>query len=157
MKEMGVPILTEANNGTGSGAMISPSCISSANQSRSDARTTYFDAAIDRDNLHIATEQTVTLVLLEGSQRSIPIHANTPFHSLMRARGVEVMAPEVSRYPSLTFSQVHSFLFQAHEAKCHLCSRGHLSRRCCPVAHSPTALRGWTGISLEGHEYCRPD
>lgn len=92
MKEMGVLILTEANNGTGTGAMISPSCTSSTNQSRSDARTAYFDTAIDRNNLHVASEQTVSLVLLESSQRTLPIHTNAPFHSLVRARGVEVIA-----------------------------------------------------------------
>lgn len=65
MEEMGLSIISEPNDGTCIGAMINPSSMSVQNQSRSDGRTAYFDPVIDRSNLHIATGQTVTRILLE--------------------------------------------------------------------------------------------
>lgn len=65
MVEMGSSITSEPNDGTCLGAMINPSSMSTQNQSRSDGRTAYFDPVIDRPNLDVATEQTVTQILLE--------------------------------------------------------------------------------------------
>lgn len=75
---MGLSIISEPNDGTCIGAMINPSSMSVQNQSRSDGRTAYFDPVIDRSNLHIATEQTVTRILLETVDQ------------LQKAVGVEV-------------------------------------------------------------------
>jgi choline dehydrogenase-like flavoprotein len=69
------------------GAMIVPSSILPKNQSRSDSRTSYIDDAIDRPNLHLATEQTATRIHIERTDSSIAL---PPFGKLMRASGVEV-------------------------------------------------------------------
>lgn len=63
---------------------MNPSSMSVQNQSRSDGRTAYLDPVIDRPNLHIATEQTVTQILLETADQ------------LQKAVGVEVCGVEVS-------------------------------------------------------------
>ncbi|ROW09451.1 hypothetical protein VMCG_02192 [Cytospora schulzeri] len=65
MADMGVSTISEPNDGTCIGAMINPSSMSVQDQSRSDGRTAYYDPAIDRSNLHVATQQTVTRILLE--------------------------------------------------------------------------------------------
>ncbi|ROW13238.1 hypothetical protein VPNG_04841 [Cytospora leucostoma] len=65
MVELNLSITSEPNDGTLFGAMMSPSSMSARNQSRFDGRTAYFDPVIQRPNLHIATEQTVTQILLE--------------------------------------------------------------------------------------------
>ena len=67
--------------------MIVPSSILPKNQSRSDSRTSYIDDAIDRPNLHLATEQTATRIHIERTDSSIAL---PPFGKLMRASGVEV-------------------------------------------------------------------
>lgn len=87
---MGVPILTEANNGTGAGAVIAPSSMTCTNQSRADGRTAYLDNVMDRVNLHISTEQTVTRILLEQFNDTIPTPGNPAFKKLQEAVGVEV-------------------------------------------------------------------
>lgn len=59
---------------------MSPSSMSAHNQSRSDSRTSYLDPVIDRPNLHIATEQTVTRVLLRsanGTQKAVGVEVCT--------------------------------------------------------------------------------
>lgn len=81
---MGSSITYEPNDGTCVGAMINPSSMSVQNQSRSDSRTAYLDPVIDRPNLHIATEQTVTQILLETVDE------------LQKAVGVEVCGIETS-------------------------------------------------------------
>lgn len=82
MEQMGVSILSEPNNGTTDGAFIAPSSIAAANQSRSDARVAYLDPVLERSNLHVATGQMATRILLE--QR------NTSYAQLQTAVGVEV-------------------------------------------------------------------
>lgn len=84
---MGVPIMSEPNNGTGDGAFIAPSSMSAQNQSRSDGRAAYLDEAIDRPNLHVATEQMVTRILLEGV--ATPDGNNSKFRKVQQAVGVE--------------------------------------------------------------------
>lgn len=90
MKQMGVSILSEPNNGTQNGAFVAPSSLSAANQSRSDARVAYFDTALDRPNLHLATEQMVTQILLAQEGTQLP-NSSTP--QLQTAIGVEVSTP----------------------------------------------------------------
>ncbi|KAF3767359.1 hypothetical protein M406DRAFT_237359, partial [Cryphonectria parasitica EP155] len=77
-EQLGVPALADPNNGTGGGAFINPSSMSASNQSRCDARVAYLDPVINRANLHIATEQMVTRLLLEQdadgtSQRAVGV------------------------------------------------------------------------------------
>lgn len=87
MASLGVPLLDDPNRGFGVGASIAPSSLHPQKQSRWDARTAYLDA-IDRPNLHLATEQTVTRILIERSNTTTP--AVPPFGQLRRASGVEV-------------------------------------------------------------------
>ncbi|CAG8979985.1 hypothetical protein HYALB_00005158 [Hymenoscyphus albidus] len=66
LEEMGIPILTDPNNGTASGAMLIPNSISPDNQTRSDARLGYFDGFIDsRPNFHVATGKHVYRLLMD--------------------------------------------------------------------------------------------
>lgn len=85
MAEMGLPLVSEPNDGTCVGAMINPSSMNAQNQSRCDSRTAYLDPVIDRPNLHVATEQMVTQVLLEEVDSP-----GSAFGRLQRAVGVEV-------------------------------------------------------------------
>lgn len=66
MRELGIPILDDINNGLAAGAALIPNNIHPENQSRSDARVTYYDPFVSRPNFHIATTQFVTRVLIEA-------------------------------------------------------------------------------------------
>lgn len=65
MEELGIPIFPEPNNGTGYGAFLAPSSLTADNQSRSDSRVAYADSAIDRPNLHLASQQMVQKIILD--------------------------------------------------------------------------------------------
>jgi len=87
LQELGIPILTDPNNGTAAGGMLIPDSIHPENQTRSYARLDYYDGFIDsRPNLHVATQQHVMRII-----------ANTPHNGLQRdypdglwASGVQV-------------------------------------------------------------------
>lgn len=69
LQELGIPILTDPNNGTAAGGMLIPDSINPENQIRSDARMAYFDGFIDsRPNFHYAVHQHVTRVLITAPQ-----------------------------------------------------------------------------------------
>jgi choline dehydrogenase-like flavoprotein len=88
LSELGVPLLADPNAGVAAGAMIAPSSMSAANQSRMDSRRAYLDPVLHRPNLHLAVQQTVTRVLTETNGTAdinVP-----PFGRLVRAYGVEV-------------------------------------------------------------------
>lgn len=85
-------MVAEPNDGTCVGAMINPSSMSAQNQSRCDSRTAYLDPVIDRPNLHIATEQMVTQVLLQEVDNPDPGVGEAAFGRLQKAVGVEVCA-----------------------------------------------------------------
>lgn len=87
---MGLPIVSEPNDGTCVGAMINPSSMNERNQSRCDSRTAYLDPVIDRPNLHVATEQMVTQVLLEEVDNPGPDADDSKTAGLQKAVGVEV-------------------------------------------------------------------
>lgn len=90
MAEMGLPLVSEPNDGTCVGAMINPSSMNAQNQSRCDSRTAYLDPVIDRPNLHVATEQMVTQVLLEEVDNPSPGAGDSTFGRLQKAVGVQV-------------------------------------------------------------------
>ncbi|WYZ45167.1 hypothetical protein EsH8_VIII_000483 [Colletotrichum jinshuiense] len=79
LSEIGISIAADLNTGDPTGAMIVPSSMSPRNQTRSDARTGYFDPAIARPNLHVVTGQMATRLILglpgslvrQGHQRRI--------------------------------------------------------------------------------------
>jgi choline dehydrogenase len=78
LQELGIPILPDPNNGTSAGGMLIPNSINPENQTRSDARTAYYDGFINtRPNFHVATGQHVTRVLintpLNVRQRDYPV------------------------------------------------------------------------------------
>ncbi|KAK3324619.1 hypothetical protein B0T19DRAFT_464800 [Cercophora scortea] len=90
VSELGIPLLNDANAGVSAGAMIVPATISAQNQSRTDSRTAYLDRVLNRPNLHLASGQTVTRILV-GTDGTAPIIV-PPFGHLKRAHGVEVVA-----------------------------------------------------------------
>lgn len=66
LQELGIPILTDPNNGTAAGGMLIPNSLNPDNQTRSYARLDYVDRFVNRPNLHIATHQHVTRVLIDA-------------------------------------------------------------------------------------------
>ncbi|KAF7564101.1 hypothetical protein G7046_g39 [Stylonectria norvegica] len=62
--ELGLPIIGEPNNGRAAGAMIVPSSMDANDQTRFDARQAHFNPSVHRTNLHIATDQRVTRLVL---------------------------------------------------------------------------------------------
>ena len=63
---LGVPTTPDCNDGNASGAAFSPTDIDPVNQTRSDARRTYYDPIVNRPNFHVITGQFVTRVLVQG-------------------------------------------------------------------------------------------
>ncbi|KAF4626283.1 hypothetical protein G7Y89_g11875 [Cudoniella acicularis] len=73
LNELGIPILTDPNNGSAAGGMLIPNSISPDNQTRSDARLAYFDGFIDtRPNFHVVTGKHVYRLLVDTSQTTLP-------------------------------------------------------------------------------------
>ena len=70
LAELGVPLLGDPNSGTSTGAMIPPYTMEPRNQTRCTSRTAYLDDIIHRPNLHLATEQIVTRILLHQTNAS---------------------------------------------------------------------------------------
>ncbi|KAM3065794.1 hypothetical protein ACMFMF_010722 [Clarireedia jacksonii] len=67
LRELGIPTLTDPNNGTTAGGMLIPNNISPDNQTRSDARRGYLDGFINRSNLHLVTGFMVIRVLMDST------------------------------------------------------------------------------------------
>ncbi|KAF6801179.1 GMC oxidoreductase [Colletotrichum sojae] len=81
LSEIGIPIAADVNAGDPTGAMIVPSSMSPENQTRSDARTGYFDPAISRPNFHVITGHTATRLMVglpgslnRGGRRILGVH-----------------------------------------------------------------------------------
>ncbi|RAL65637.1 hypothetical protein DID88_005309 [Monilinia fructigena] len=60
--------LLDPNNGTTTGGMLIPNSLSPDSQTRSDARSGYYDGFVNRSNLHVATGQVVIRVLVDSPQ-----------------------------------------------------------------------------------------
>lgn len=84
MEELGVTLIPEPNNGAGHGAFLAPSSLAADNQSRSDSRVAYADSAMDRPNLHLASQQMVQRILFDERDN------HTSVDGSYRAIGVEV-------------------------------------------------------------------
>ncbi|KAL9072987.1 MAG: hypothetical protein Q9161_003209 [Pseudevernia consocians] len=67
MNLLGLPTQFDPNDGTSAGPAFVPTDLDPNNQTRSDARRTYFDPYVTRSNFHVITGQHVTRVLIEGS------------------------------------------------------------------------------------------
>ena len=63
---LGIPTQFDPNDGTSAGPALVPTDIDPNNQTRSDARRTYFDPYVSRRNFHVITRQHVTRLLIEG-------------------------------------------------------------------------------------------
>lgn len=105
MVELGLPLAAEPNDGTCVGAMINPSSMSAQNQSRCDSRTAYLDPVMDRPNLHVATEQMVTQVLLEEVDNPGLGDGESTFDRIQRAIGVEFSHSKSSPRMNITCSR----------------------------------------------------
>ena len=66
MVSLGLETQFDPNDGTSAGPAFVPTDLDPNNQTRSDARRTYFDPYVNRPNLHVITGQHVTRVLVEG-------------------------------------------------------------------------------------------
>jgi choline dehydrogenase len=65
--DLGLEWSNDTNGGENVGVTLPPFSMSPTNQSRCDARAAYLDSAIDRTNLHIAPEQTVTRLIFQDN------------------------------------------------------------------------------------------
>ena len=66
MNLLGLPTQFDPNDGTSAGPAFVPTDLDPNNQTRSDARRTYYDPYVGRSNLHVITGQHVTRVLVDG-------------------------------------------------------------------------------------------
>lgn len=66
MNQLGLRTQFDPNDGTSAGPAFVPTDIDPNNQTRSDARRTYYDPYANRENLHVITGQHVTRILIEG-------------------------------------------------------------------------------------------
>ncbi|KAH7202122.1 hypothetical protein DER44DRAFT_842185 [Fusarium oxysporum] len=92
-KALGLPVIGDVNNGTAAGAMILPSSMQPDNQTRFDAREAHFNSASRRYHLHIATNQTVTQLVLDS---------NSAHNSSRRVMGVEFAPRNKSKARSIS-------------------------------------------------------
>ncbi|KAI4158477.1 MAG: hypothetical protein LQ342_007397 [Letrouitia transgressa] len=75
---LGVPTEFDPNDGSSAGAAFVPTDLDPNNQTRSDARRTYFDPYIHRDNFHVITGQHVTRLLIDGIGTNFVVSNPTP-------------------------------------------------------------------------------
>lgn len=66
MNLLGLPTQFDPNDGTSAGPAFVPTDLDPNNQTRSDARRTYFDPYVGRSNFHVITGQHVTRLLIDG-------------------------------------------------------------------------------------------
>ena len=78
MNVLGLPTQFDPNDGTSAGPAFVPTDLDPNNQTRSDARRTYFDPYVSRDNFHVITGQHVTRVLIEGIGGNGEVDTPTP-------------------------------------------------------------------------------
>lgn len=75
MNYLGVPTEFDPNDGISAGAAFVPTDLDPNNQTRSDARRTYYDPYVSRANFHVNTGHHVTRVLFEGQAADSPTTA----------------------------------------------------------------------------------
>ncbi|KAI9705593.1 MAG: hypothetical protein M1836_006349 [Candelina mexicana] len=66
LNQLGIPTAFDPNDGTSAGAMFVPTDLNPDNQTRSDARRSYYDPYIARSNFHVMTGQHVTRILIDN-------------------------------------------------------------------------------------------
>ncbi|MCJ1266734.1 hypothetical protein MMC22_006619 [Lobaria immixta] len=75
---LGVPTEFDPNDGSSAGAAFVPTDIDPKNQTRSDARRTYYDPFRHRQNFHVVTGQHVARVLIDDVAGSDEVSNPTP-------------------------------------------------------------------------------
>ncbi|KAI4115607.1 MAG: hypothetical protein LQ338_007833 [Usnochroma carphineum] len=68
----------DPNDGSSAGAAFVPTDLDPENQTRSDARRSYFDPYVSRPNFHVITGQHVTRILIEGVGSNYDVSNPTP-------------------------------------------------------------------------------
>ncbi|KAI8215400.1 radical SAM superfamily protein [Colletotrichum sp. SAR 10_86] len=100
LAEVGIHTSNDVNSGDPTGAMIVASSMSPTNQTRSDARTGYFDTANARSNFHVVTGHMATRLIV-----GLP-------GSLTNQESRRIIGVEVSRSP-LTTPLINTVAFPA--------------------------------------------
>ena len=67
LNSLGVPTVFDPNDGTGAGALFIPSDVDPVNQTRADARRSYYDPYCQRSNFNFAINSQVTRILFNNS------------------------------------------------------------------------------------------
>ena len=78
MNLLGLPTQYDPNDGTSAGPAFVPTDLDPNNQTRSDARRTYYDPYANRSNFHVITGQHVTRVLTQGVSGNSVVSNPTP-------------------------------------------------------------------------------
>ncbi|KAK2763406.1 gmc oxidoreductase [Colletotrichum kahawae] len=92
LAEVGIHTSNDVNSGDPTGAMIVASSMSPTNQTRSDARTGYFDTANTRSNFHVVTGHMATRLIVglpgsltnQESRRIIGVELSTGLSDIKR-------------------------------------------------------------------------
>ncbi|KAK5660538.1 hypothetical protein OQA88_13087 [Cercophora sp. LCS_1] len=95
---LGMAVTGDFNAGAAIGATIVPSSMSAQNQSRSDARRSYLDSVLSRPNLHLATQQTVSRILMQPGTNV----KQSPVGLRPRPYGVEFSSPDIPGRQNIT-------------------------------------------------------
>ena len=67
LSSLGVPTVFDPNDGTGAGALFIPSDVDPVNQTRADARRSYYDPYCQRSNFEVAINSQVTQIHFNNS------------------------------------------------------------------------------------------
>ncbi|KAI9725227.1 MAG: hypothetical protein M1828_003408 [Chrysothrix sp. TS-e1954] len=78
LNQMGVPTVYDPNDGSTAGATYLPLDISPTNQTRADARRSYYDPYAFRDNLYVSTGQYVTNLIFQQTSNCANVNNNQP-------------------------------------------------------------------------------
>lgn len=119
LNELGIPTVYDPDEGIAAGGYFLPSNIHPRNQTRSDARRTYYDPFNERKNFDILQNCHVTRILLDKPNKSEirPKNARVPLH----ATGVEVSlslfgsgSPDQPQYSTDPTSPPQTLLARRH-------------------------------------------
>jgi hypothetical protein len=78
-------------NGNGIGSLWIPNPIDPKTETRSYARTAYYDDAVERSNYHLVVQQQVTKILFDKNKRATGVTVRIPCLTLVSASVVNVM------------------------------------------------------------------
>ncbi|KAI7334231.1 alcohol oxidase [Hortaea werneckii] len=93
LNELGVPTAYDPNTGQVAGASFLPLNLQPDMQTRSTARTAYYDPIASRPNLWVSTGQYVTQVIFDGKQSNLDANVGEPEDSTSHGQG---LSPDTS-------------------------------------------------------------